>query len=138
MNYWDYQDIDDQTFSITPREGVSGGGVVPFTADTTLYTADTTLYTADQTEISSGSSYIIEYTEDGSFDKLQASAVAVQNGSFLDLTATLTLNKDSFYYFRVFIDDVNGKEIFRGKSFTYDVLPSQPLHYSMYNDNEID
>tara|TARA_R110000796_G_scaffold85414_1_gene185363 strand:+ start:2280 stop:2483 length:204 start_codon:yes stop_codon:yes gene_type:complete len=27
------------------------GGVLPFTADTTLYTADTTLYTADQTQL---------------------------------------------------------------------------------------
>ena len=140
MNYWDYEETGDQTFSITPREhDAPSGGFLPFTADTTLYSADSTLQTADQTEIGSTSGvYIIEYEEDGVYDNTQLSVASyVANGSFLDLTATLSLNADTFYYFRVFVNDTTKPEIFRGKAFTYDVLPSKPLHFSMYDDNEI-
>ena len=140
MNYWDYEELSDQTFTITPREHEPpSGGFLPFTADTTLYSADSTLQTADQTEIGSTSGvYIIEYEEDGVYDNTQLSVASyVVNGSFLDLTATLSLNADTFYYFRVFVNDTTKPEIFRGKAFTYDVLPSKPLHFSMYDDNEI-
>lgn len=170
MNYWDYEEVGLQSFTITPREYEDGGGgtqpftadttlftadstmqtadqtligavlELPLTADTTLFTADTTLLTADQTKTSTGSGstvYNIEYSEDGYYDKQYAEAQGVQDGSFLELTAALDLNKDAFYYFRVFVKDANKPEIFRGKAFTYDVLPSKPLHFSMYDDNEI-
>ncbi len=138
MNYWDYTETGNQTFTITPRENVGGVVTIPFTADTTLYTADNTLLTADQTEIvTTANTAIIEYTEDGKYDKQTAIALSAENGSFMDLTATLDLNADTFYYFRVYVNSTNTTEIFRGKAFTYDVLPSKPLHFSMYDDNEI-
>ena len=138
MNYWDYEELGNQTFTITPRENIGGSVIAAFTADTTLFTADSTLQTADQTEVTTGAdTFVIEYSEDGSYDKQIAAATSSANGSFLDLTATLSINADTFYYFRVFIDNTSGTEIFRGKSFTYDVLPSKPLHYSMYDDNDI-
>ena len=138
MNYWDYEELGNQTFTITPRENVGGSVIAAFTADTTLFTADSILQTADQTEVVTGlNTFVIEYNEDGVYTKQTANATASENGSFLDLTATLSINPNTFYYFRVFIDNTEGTEIFRGKSFTYDVLPAKPLHYSMYDDNEI-
>ena len=130
---------EDSTLQTADQTQVGSTSVIAFTADTTLYTADTTLYTADQTQIGSGGSvYVVEYDEDGVYDNTQtANASGVVNGSFLDLTATLSLNADTFYYFRVYVDDTTKPEIFRGKAFTYDVLPSKPLHFSMYDDNEI-
>ena len=130
MNYWEHSTIDIQEFEITPRS-FAGLDSTPFTSDTTLYTADTTLYTADATVIGGTQSEItITYEKDGSFTPETVTATAVLNNSILTVSAVIDADEKSFYYFKVF---ANGNEIYRGKSFTFDILPDEPLHYSIYD-----
>lgn len=130
MNYWEYNSVSTQDFEITPREFTASASS-PFTADTTLYTADSTLQTADATVVVGANPVLnIQYQKDGVYVLKNANATFVRDGDVLTLSAVLDVDKDAFYYFKVFS---NGAEIYRGKSFTFDILPSEPLHYSIYN-----
>ena len=129
MNYWEAGTTDIQIFDVTPRAH-KASSIAAFTADTTLVTADATIYTADQTVYGSNSVYTVVYSKDGRYTNQSTTATGDLKGEVLTLSTQLDVDVDSFYYYKVYID---GREIYRGKSFTYDVLPNEPLHYSMYD-----
>ena len=128
MNYWKAQDTTVQEFTVTPRDyGLS--------CDSTFVTADEARITADRTNPEYSGTYTMEFVKDGSNTKQNSSVYGAQKGRDLVISTSESFDQDSFYYFKLFVSGPNGPDIYRGKAFTYEMLPDTPLHYSIYENS---